>query len=96
MGGGFAYVLIAAMAATSSDRAVARLGPRRWRRLHTLGAWYVWIVFAQSYAPRALENPFYVPFALAVLAAAGLRALTCARAMRRTPAASPVPPPATG
>ncbi len=72
-GGGLAYLFILAMTVTSFDRTAAWLGRRRWKRLHTVGSWVVWIVFAQSYLPRALVDPFYVPFALAVLAAPVLR-----------------------
>jgi DMSO/TMAO reductase YedYZ heme-binding membrane subunit len=71
--GGIGYVLIAAMTATSFDRSAAWLGPRRWRRLHTIGAYYVWLVFFLSFAPRALSSPLYLPFALAVVAAPVLR-----------------------
>ncbi len=75
IGGGIAYVLLAAMTATSFDRTAAWLGARRWKRLHTVGAYYLWGIFFLSYAPRAvLESPlFYGPFALALLAALGLR-----------------------
>jgi hypothetical protein len=43
--GGFGYVLLFAMAATSSDAAVAWLGARRWRQLHSFGLHYLWLVF---------------------------------------------------
>lgn len=56
-----------ALAATSSDAAFTRLGARRWRLLHTLGSYYLWIVFAQSYFPRALESAAHFLF-LAMLA----------------------------
>lgn len=72
-GGGLAYVFIAAMAATSFDRTAAWLGQRRWKILHTVGGYYIWAVFAQSYVLRAFEFPFYGPMALAVLGALGLR-----------------------
>jgi hypothetical protein len=89
LGGGLAYVAIALMAATSSDRAQAWLGMRRWRRLHRVGAWYVWILFAQSYLPRALASPAYLPLALLMLAAPALRLLAVLRA-RRARAAAPL------
>ena len=75
IGGGMAYVFLAAMTATSFDRTAAWLGPRRWARLHTMGAYYIWAIFFLSYAPRAvMESPLlYAPFALGLLAALGLR-----------------------
>ncbi|MDB5675615.1 MAG: hypothetical protein JWM65_2597 [Sphingomonas bacterium] len=61
LGGGLGYVFIAAMAATSFDRSARWLGARRWRLLHGVGGYYVWIVFANSYGRRALHDPFYRP-----------------------------------
>jgi hypothetical protein len=49
---GFGYVLLAAMTATSSDRAAKWLGTRRWNVLHGFGARYLWLVFFLSYSPR--------------------------------------------
>jgi len=43
-GGGAGYAFIAAMAATSNDRAVAALG-RWWHRLHTTGVYVLWFIF---------------------------------------------------
>ena len=69
--GGLAYVFIAAMSATSFDAAVAWMGPRTWRRLHTVGAIYVWISFAIAFGKRLPMSPFYaVPLLLLVLALA--------------------------
>jgi len=53
--GGFAYLLIALMAATSNDVSRRRLG-QNWRRLHLIGSWYVWAVFLNSYLGRTLEG----------------------------------------
>jgi DMSO/TMAO reductase YedYZ heme-binding membrane subunit len=72
--GGFGFVVIAALAATSFDRSAAWLGPRRWRRLHVFGVWYLWGIFFVSFAPRAAEAPLrYGPVALLLLAALALR-----------------------
>ena len=49
--GGIGYLFIAAMAATSSDRAVRALGPAKWRKLHLAGSWYLWFVFMATYLP---------------------------------------------
>lgn len=69
--GGLAYAFIAAMAATSSDAAVAWLGTRAWRRLHRVGAWYLWISFAVAFGKRLPQSPGYVaPLALLLLALA--------------------------
>ena len=71
--GGIAYLLVLAMVATSFDRTAAWLGPRAWQRLHTVGAYWIWTIFFVSFAPRAFTTPLYVPFALLLAAALGLR-----------------------
>ena len=72
--GGFGYVLLFAMAATSFDGAVTWLGRRRWQLLHKTGIYYLWFIFLISYLPRAVfESAWYWPFALALLAGVALR-----------------------
>ncbi len=61
------------MAISSSDAAVARLGRPRWRRLHLVGSWYVWLIFLQSYTPLAVEDPAYIPLAVLPVAVLVLR-----------------------
>ena len=80
VGGGIGYAFIAAMAATSSDAAVRRLGARRWRLLHRTGSWVLFAIFAQSYLPRSFANPAYAPLGLAVAAALALRLAAWRRA----------------
>jgi sulfoxide reductase heme-binding subunit YedZ len=96
LGGGGAYVMIALMAATSSDRAVARLGRRRWRMLHLVGGYWIWIIFASSYTARAVmalargsESLAYVPVAVFVWAVLGVRVAAALRARRRSGATAP-------
>lgn len=73
-GGGMAYVFLTLMAATSNDRAVKALGVRNWGRLHTVGGYYIWIIFFQSYAPRAINvSPVYLLPTLLLLATLVLR-----------------------
>ncbi len=68
---GTAYLFIAAMTATSFDRTAAWLGPHKWRMLHLVGSWYIWLSFAVAVGKRIPLGPVYwVMFALVVLAAA--------------------------
>lgn len=53
--GGFAYVLMFAMAATSNRMSKRALG-RWWDRLQLFGMIYLWLIFTQSYVGR-LANP---------------------------------------
>lgn len=55
IGGGLGYVLLFAMALTSSDRAQKALG-KNWKRLHTLGIHWLWAIFAFSYFGRAMQH----------------------------------------
>jgi methionine sulfoxide reductase heme-binding subunit len=87
--GGLAYVFIAAMAATSFDRTAQALDPRAWTMLHTAGSYYVWLIFANSYFSRALMMPEYIPIAVLLGVALGLRiAARIARTRVRQPVAA--------
>ena len=80
---GTAYLFIAAMTATSFDRTAAWLGPRKWRLLHLLGGWYIWISFAVAIGKRVPLDRFYWPMAALVLAAAIVRLVAMSRRNRR-------------
>ena len=64
--GGLGFVVVAALAATSSDRAVRWLGARRWSRLHTAGVYYLWGVFTLTYGARNLPCTLLLVAALAL------------------------------
>lgn len=51
---GTGYVLLFAMALTSDEAAMRALG-RNWRRLHSLGIHWLWLVFFASYAGRIMK-----------------------------------------
>jgi hypothetical protein len=82
VGGGFGYVILAAMVATSFDGAQAWLGRRRWRALHLTGMWTFWIIFAASYAPRILHSATSAVATATLLAAAAVRVIAAVRARR--------------
>jgi len=84
IGGGIAYLLLLAMTITSFDSTAKWLSRRQWTSLHTFGSYYIWIIFAQSYIPRGIANPIvYAPFAIALIAALGLRLARIVRARQR-------------
>jgi methionine sulfoxide reductase heme-binding subunit len=75
IGGGFAYVLLYAMAFTSTASAQRALG-KWWKRLHRFGIHYLWLIFAQSYLGRVFDPERMwvgVLFGSVAFAAAGLR-----------------------
>jgi DMSO/TMAO reductase YedYZ heme-binding membrane subunit len=57
--GGIAYGFIFAMAATSFDRSAAWVGARRWRLLHTVGSYYIWFIFLDTFATATNDDPRY-------------------------------------
>lgn len=87
---GLAYLLIAALTATSFDRSAAWLGRRRWRLLHRVGVHYLWVVFTFTMVTGALAMPSPARVLLAVLCAAAL-ALRVAAARRAARLQPPVP-----
>lgn len=88
-GGGLAYLLLAAMLATSFDRSARWIGPRRWKALHRTGLHWLWAVFTVfDWTPLAFESPAYLPLALAGWGALGLR-VAAWRARRSVTAAAP-------
>lgn len=75
-GGGFVYVLIAAMAATSNNASVKALGPARWTLLHTIGGVGILLVFTNSYVGRIMTKPWLGIPALVLIALAVTLKLT--------------------
>ena len=49
---GVGYLFLAAMAATSSNRAIRKLGAKRWKLLHSTGMYILWIDMFVTYAVR--------------------------------------------
>jgi len=84
--GGVGYLCLAAMTITSFDRTAAWVGPRRWKRLHTAGGYYLWTIFFLTFAPRAFASPVYATFTLGLLGVLVLRLRT--RTTRAVPAAA--------
>lgn len=73
--GGLAYVFTFAMAATSSDAAVRRLGPS-WHRLHRIGGWWICVVLLITVVPPMGRDPLAAFLGLCMIAAVGLRFVT--------------------
>jgi len=48
-GGALGYAFLATMVLTSTDSSVQRLGLKNWRRLHSTGMYYLWLVFFFTY-----------------------------------------------
>jgi sulfoxide reductase heme-binding subunit YedZ len=75
LGGGFGYLLLAAMAATSFDGAVTWMGRRRWKLLHTFGMYVLAGIFLSGLLGVILGKGRLLSagFRVLVLVALGLR-----------------------
>lgn len=74
IGGGGAYLMMFALAATSHHAAVRRLGGRAWLRLHRVGVHWLWFVFTTSYAGRVAGGQLdFVPLFALALGGYGIR-----------------------
>jgi methionine sulfoxide reductase heme-binding subunit len=81
--GATTYLFILLMTVTSFDRPTRALGPRRWKLLHKVGSYVVWISFVTAYLGGLSHAPAYaLPVALLV-AAVALRAAARLRQIRR-------------
>jgi hypothetical protein len=82
LGGGLAYAFLLAMTVTSFDRTAAWLGSRRWKLLHTIGAWYVWFIFTMTFVGSAARSPFAALLGGLGVAVAMLRVVVALRRRR--------------
>jgi DMSO/TMAO reductase YedYZ heme-binding membrane subunit len=69
LGGGLGYIFILLMSLTSNDQAVKLLGVRRWKILHSIGAYYLWFIFFFTYFGDAKHHPLYFSLTLVLIAA---------------------------
>ena len=85
--GGLAFLVMWAMAATSNDAAM-RLLKRNWKRLHTFGQHYLWLIFMQSFVGAIAVSDW--PWLYAGLSSLGMVALVLRIvAWRRSRAGAP-------
>jgi methionine sulfoxide reductase heme-binding subunit len=73
VGGGLAYIFIVLLVMTSFDRTAALLGYRKWRALHLIGMWYIWLSFALNFGKRVPMSGWYLIPVLFVFGAAIIR-----------------------
>ena len=79
---GFGYVVTALLALTSNDYSVTRLGPAKWKHLHTVGIFILMLYFFVAFSGRLLTSfaPIYAVY-VALIATAVVAKL---RVKRRT------------
>ncbi len=72
--GGLGYLFIFAMMMSSNDGAVKRLGRKRWKLLHRVGMYFLFVSFLMSFIGLLdKDQTFYLPFVVAILFAGGVR-----------------------
>ena len=78
---GFGYVVTALLALTSNDYSVRRLGPAKWKQLHTVGISILMLYFFVAFSGRLLTNfaPIYAVYValIATAVVAKLRVKRC-------------------
>ena len=79
---GFGYVVTALLAVTSNDYSIKRLGPAKWKQLHSVGISILMLYFFVAFSGRLLTNfaPIYAVY-VALIATAVVAKL---RVRRRT------------
>jgi methionine sulfoxide reductase heme-binding subunit len=87
IGGGFGYLLITAMALTSSNRAMKWLG-YNWKRLHQLGIHTLWAIFTFDYIGRLMDPQHRSIGVLGLALALGALALRIAAIFKKHRTAS--------
>ncbi len=55
LGGGLAYVFMYAMMVTTFPYFKQKISPARWKMLHLLGGYWIWLIFFRSYFKQVLN-----------------------------------------
>ena len=79
---GFGYVVTALLALTSNDYSVRRLGPAKWKQLHTVGISILMLYFFVAFSGRLLTN--FAPIYAVYVALIATAVITKVRVKRRT------------
>lgn len=64
IGGGLAYVFLVLMLLTSFSPFAKYLSAKNWKRLHTIGGYWIWYIFMRSYVKRAMTESEYLPIVI--------------------------------
>lgn len=61
LGGGLAYVFLILMLLTSFPFFAKLISKTNWKRLHTFGGYWIWLIFMISYSKRVIHEFDYLP-----------------------------------
>ena len=81
---GFGYVVTALLALTSNDYSVRRLGPAKWKQLHTVGISILMLYFFVAFSSRLLTNfaPIYAVYVALIATAVVAKLRVTQRTMK--------------
>jgi len=66
--GGMAYLFIILMLLTSFSFFEKMISRKNWKRLHTIGGYWIWTVFMSSYTKRVLDEEWsYMPIVILLI-----------------------------
>ena len=68
LGGGLGYLLMYAMAITSTDEMVKMVGIKRWKLIHTIGINYLVVIFFYAFVGAIYQTSIYSIYTIYVLA----------------------------
>jgi len=83
IGGAIGYAFITIMTITSFDRTKNLLNPKNWKLVHTIGGYYLWIIFAKSYLPNLLDDPIAALFSILAVSALLLKLLKAIKSKKK-------------
>ncbi len=75
IGGATAYAFITIMTITSFDSTRNLLNPKNWKRVHTIGSYFIWVIFTKSYLPEIATTPKTAVFSVILIIVILLRIL---------------------
>jgi len=68
MAGGMAYFFVVTMLLTSFESFAKYLSRKNWKLLHTIGGYWIWVIFLSTYAKKVREvGVVFLPFVLILL-----------------------------
>lgn len=68
LAGGLAYLFVVLMLLTSFEAFSKQLSQKNWKRLHTVGSYWIWIIFMSTYFKRVQNiGVQYLPFVLVLI-----------------------------
>ena len=62
LAGGIAYFFVVAMLLTSFERFSKQLSLKQWKILHTVGGYWIWMIFMSSYFKRSMTETEWYPY----------------------------------